>query len=426
MDDSEIWKNAEKRFRRSSKSWGSTKRISDAKELLKAGFKGAVEERVLNGQAHTFSLSLVPTSDPQKKRPICVPSVADFATQCWMYEKISSSCKVSFPSTTYGVHYHDPSGSKVVKGCHRCVKDILTTRKSGYKHGFETDLVQFYPTIDRGKLKQAVEKHLGVDILRLLEPVIDFEISSKEHKNSPDFATYFDRKGVAQGGVLSPFLANLLLLDFDRSVAKFDSKVFRYVDDLILVSRTAKQRDLDSQRLCEFLNRLNLAFHDPGLENTKTKNFGTKGRFRFLGFDVLDKDCMPSAKARALLLERLVALTLKEGTVLEFLGKANNTVLGWYLYFGILWEGPNSHQYKMDLQNKLNKVLSEHLVKRNLPELSGKNFARLGVAQFAELSRSESFLRLRSKFPMELQLKLIEDSDFGGSEDIESAIVKRI
>ena len=427
MGDNAIWDASEKRFRRSVRSWGSSKRRSEAKALLNEGFENVVSERLKNPKPHTFALSVLRSVDPKKKpRPICVPSVPDFAIQCWMYEKLYCSSKVSFPNTTYGVHFIDSRGNREVRGCHRCIKDILSTKKNGFRHGFETDLIGFFPSIDRDKLKSAIEKHLGPTWVDMLQPVIHFTTPSDEYKNSAEFSTYFNGKGVAQGGVLSPLMANLLLLDLDSSASRLGSKVFRYVDDLVLLSRTAKQRDDDAKQLCQWISDLNLEYHDPSTENSKTKTFGLKGEFRFLGFEIRDKECMPIHKARDLLITKLEELAKKDLSSFEVLTKANSCVLGWYLYFGVLWEGPRSNACKGELQNRINKTLSLVLGSRNLSGISEKFIANLGVAQLASVSKSKSFTRLRSKFPLELQLKLIEDFEFCDFQNIEPQIVQRI
>jgi len=64
------------------------------------------------------------------------------------------------------------------------------------------------------------------------------------------------RKGVPQGGPLSPLLANIMLDDLDKELEKRDHRFARYADDFIILvkSQSAGERVMKSIR--RFLEKI--------------------------------------------------------------------------------------------------------------------------------------------------------------------------
>lgn len=410
-----IFQKAEQRFRKSAKQWASSQRRYFARQILRTGFRTHVDKRIDSDAPHKFGFVLLPSLEPNKKaRPLCIPEVSDFAAQCWMYEAIMASFDIVFPPHTYGVQYRDRNRVLLVRGAHNCVQDILTTQSQGYKYGFETDIKGFFPSIDRELMLNCVEKHLNSDWRRILEPVIQFEPKSKELLDTEEFSQYFAGKGVAQGGVLSPLLANLFLLDFDKVAANRASKFFRYVDDIVLLSRSAKDRNRDAKFLKSEFEKLKLVLHPD-----KTKDIEPNETYGFLGFKIGMNSCAPSDNACEKLVKRIKKhCEIGKSTPFSTLVKINDSCLGWYFYFGTLWSGPKSGVQMRTLQNLVNAELRPFLESRHcaLSESQLKNF---GAVQLTEYRRLSSFDTLKKRYLTNFQLSLFEFVEDGGSSSIE-------
>jgi hypothetical protein len=89
---------------------------------------------------------------------------------------------------------------------------------------------------------------------------------------------YVLEKGIPQGTVVSPMLANLFLDEFDEAMLAEGFKLVRYSDDFIVLAKS-RERAEDALELTEdVLARLKLALDE---EDTHVTEF--KDGFKFLG-----------------------------------------------------------------------------------------------------------------------------------------------
>ena len=86
------------------------------------------------------------------------------------------------------------------------------------------------------------------------------------------------KRGVPQGSPISPLLANLYLQPLDRALATRDSKLVRYADDFVILTKTAEQAQAALDLTAGVLETLRLQLHP---EKTSLTNFGEG--LRFLG-----------------------------------------------------------------------------------------------------------------------------------------------
>ena len=123
------------------------------------------------------------------------------------------------------------------------------------------------------------------------------------------------KKGIPQGGVLSPLLANIYLNEIDimlEKAGRVTGKVSyaRYADDLVVLVYPGEWVDKVNRRLLEEFEKIEVQLNE---EKSKIVNM-EKGSFQFLGFEfrmVKAKngkrrpDYKPNKKARKALLEKL-------------------------------------------------------------------------------------------------------------------------
>jgi RNA-directed DNA polymerase len=140
------------------------------------------------------------------------------------------------------------------------------------------------------------------------------------------------RKGVPQGGPLSPLLANIMLDDLDRELEKRGHRFARYADDFIIVvkSRRAGERVMES--VTRFLERrLKLKV------NATKSGVAEVGKTEFLGFTFKAGQIRWSDKAFNEFKRRLKRLTGRSWFVsMQYrMEKIAQYVRGWMNYYGI-------------------------------------------------------------------------------------------
>jgi CRISPR-associated protein Cas1 len=156
----------------------------------------------------------------------------------------------------------------------RAVEMVQTALKSGYQFIIESDIDDFFPSVDLKTLGELLDYYIPQDdhlIKTLLNKII--------HNGYILNGAYHERiKGVAQGSPLSPLLSNLYLDYFDEKIKSWPVRLIRYADDFIILTRTKEEAE-------EFLSKTEACLSEIGLkikkEKTSIKNI--REGFRFLG-----------------------------------------------------------------------------------------------------------------------------------------------
>ncbi len=136
----------------------------------------------------------------------------------------------------------------------------------------DADLVSYFDNIRHDRLLEKVRDKLDLPAyLELIESWLTAGLLTKEGLILPS-------RGVAQGAVVSPILANLYLDSFDEAMIATGLKLVRYADDFVLLAKQEQQLQATYQIVIEILSELGLQLHPAKTEIT---NFN-RG-FRFLG-----------------------------------------------------------------------------------------------------------------------------------------------
>jgi len=159
------------------------------------------------------------------------------------------------------------------------------------------------------------------------------------------------KKGIPQGGVISPLLANIYLNDVDKMLEKAkrvtgDKIAYaRYADDLVVLDNPTNNNLTEKvhKRLLEEFDKLQVKVNE---EKSKIVDLTRGGSFTFLGFEfrrVKSKngkwrpDYKPNRKARKKLLTKLKHEFRKNRSqsVEKVVEKVNPILRGWLNYFRI-------------------------------------------------------------------------------------------
>ncbi len=150
-------------------------------------------------------------------------------------------------------------------------KTILKAKQEGFKFAVKTDIESFFDNVDWNILFNKL------DILFHKDPVLKI---LEEWVSQP---VYFDGRiiirdrGLPQGAVISPILANLYLDEFDEMLEeKF--RLVRYTDDILILCRSKTEIEDAIETAKSALEKLHLELNP---DKTETDNFDHG--FQYLG-----------------------------------------------------------------------------------------------------------------------------------------------
>jgi RNA-directed DNA polymerase len=251
-------------------------------------------------------------------RPLGIPTVLDRLIQQSIAQVLTPIFDPEFSASSFGFR---PSRS-----AHQAVRQLREYLRQGYRIAVDIDLAKFFDTVNHDLLMTCVgrkvrDKRVLALIGRYLRAGV--EVAGRVEKT---------RKGVPQGGPLSPLLANILLDSLDKELEQRGHKFVRYADDFVILvkSERAGERVMGSVR--KYLtSRLKLTV------NEDKSKVARSGDISFLGFVFKGTKILWSDKAYQEFRRRVRKYTGRSWFVsMEYrLNKLSTYLRGWMGYFGI-------------------------------------------------------------------------------------------
>ena len=247
-------------------------------------------------------------------------------------------------------------GYRKEKGALRAVKRTLDACRQKKLHiALKLDVDNYFDNIDHNILQKRVEAIVkDEEIVRLIMLCTKMGVVSKQLQWTET------TKGVPQGAVLSPLLANLYLNSFDQCMLSKTDNYIRYADDFVLLCKTEGEAATMQQLATNYLkDKLLLSLNEPV---TKSIDEG----FEFLGVVINRKGCSITDEKKAELIEKIQSLKLfSDGLSVKDTKK---------------WEGITRYYAQLlsePLLQELDAVLLEHLT--NEAVQGYQNFANRNV-----------------------------------------------
>lgn len=177
---------------------------------------------------------------------------------------------------------------------------ISDALKNGYEYIIESDIEDFFPSVDLQKLSTILERYIPQGDEKYRQLLFSCLYSPYFLKGE----IHQRKKGLAQGSPLSPMLANIFLDDFDEKIKSWDVRLIRFADDFIILTKTKEQAENMLSQAEFFLNDFGLK-----LKKEKTAHRHISEGFSFLGMHFVNNEIIVQSDEEIKLLRKPLYIT---------------------------------------------------------------------------------------------------------------------
>ncbi|MEW6618765.1 MAG: CRISPR-associated primase-polymerase type A1 [bacterium] len=239
------------------------------------------------------------------KRPLGIPAVRDRIVEQALLMVLQPVFDKDFLNCSYA---YRPG-----KSPHKALNRVEQYLKNGNHWMVDADIDSFFETIDHNLLIKFIEQKISD--FRIIELIKRLLTKTGE----------IEDKGISQGAVISPLLANIYLHQFDLKITGYGYRLVRYADDFLILCKSKNEAEEAFNLAARTLEELHLRINE-----AKTKIHNLEDGFIFLGYQFSPKGKSPSPKA----VERLKNKIKTEANQLNpSKERLRSIICGWRGYF---------------------------------------------------------------------------------------------
>jgi RNA-directed DNA polymerase len=295
--------------------------------------------------------------DGGKVRVLSIPAIRDRVVQGALKLIVEPVFEADFQSGSFGY--------RPKRTAHDAIKRVAEAIVQRKTRVLDFDLRSYFDNVRHDRLLEKVAKRVDdADIMHLLKVML--KASGK--------------RGVPQGGVISPLLSNLYLNEVDRMLERAKETTHqgkytyieyaRFADDLVILVDAYKRHDwligAVEKRLREEFDKLQVEIND---EKSRTVDLGRGESFGFLGFDfrylrsvhsgAWRPHYTPKLKKRTALLRELKEVFRRHRSqpIERVISLINPVLRGWVNYFAV---GHSSECFSF-IKDWMEKKIRRHL-----------------------------------------------------------------
>jgi RNA-directed DNA polymerase len=328
--------------------------------------------------------------DGGKVRILSIPSIRDRVVQGALKLILEPIFEADFQSGSYGY--------RPKRTAHEAVNRVAQAIVEEKTRIIDIDLSAYFDNVQHSLLLEKVAQRINDgEVMHLLKMIVK--------------AT--GKKGVPQGGVISPLLSNLYLNEVDRMLEKAIAttrrgkythvQYARFADDLVILMDSHPRHGwlvkAVEKRLREELAKLNVTINE---EKSRTVNLSKGESFSFLGFEyrlILSRNQMwrpqytPRLKKRKALFVKLreIFRRFMSQPVERVIELINPILRGWVNYFAV---GHSSRCFAF-VKDWVEKKIRRHLMRsRKRPGFGWKRWSKTWFYEGLGLYNGYRLLRL--------------------------------
>jgi RNA-directed DNA polymerase len=300
----------------------------------------------------------IPKDGGTKVRVLSIPAIRDRVVQGALKLILEPIFEADFQPGSYGYRPKRSAREAALR-----VDKAIAQRKTRV---IDLDLRAYFDSVRHDLLLEEVARRVNdADVMRLLKLIL---------KST-------GKKGVPQGGVISPVLSNVYLNEVDKMLEKAiettrcgqytQVQYARFADDLVILISSHPKQDwvvrAMEKRLREELAKLKVEINE---EKTRMVNLSKGESFGFLGFEFRQvrsrkgkwrAHFVPKMKKRTALLRKLKAIFQRfvSQPVSRVIEEINPILRGWVTYFAI---GHSTRSFSY-IKQWVEKKIRRHLMR---------------------------------------------------------------
>lgn len=181
----------------------------------------------------------IPKANSKNKRSLGIPSVVDRVIQQAMAQVLSPTFEKQFSPQSYGFRPN--------RSAHKAVKQCQAFITAGYKYAVDMDLEKFFDTVSQSKLIEVLSRTIKDGrVVSLIHKYLRAGVMERGRLKS-------SKRGVPQGGPLSPLLSNIILNELDQELHRRGHRFVRYADDLVILCKSKRSAQRSLRNIIPFI-----------------------------------------------------------------------------------------------------------------------------------------------------------------------------